>query len=124
MSDNTTTRTVICRLDELHDPDSRGMSVSYDGKLQDIFIVRQGVQIFAYLNSCPHTGGPLDWIPDQFLDLDKDYIQCATHAARFRFSDGECVAGPCKGDYLTAVPVGVEAGEVVLLAAVPDPGER
>ena len=123
MSDNTTTATVICRLDELQDPDSRGMSVMHDGQLQDIFIVRQGTQVFAYLNSCPHTGGPLDWVPDQFMNLDKDHIQCATHAARFRFSDGECVAGPCKGDYLTAVPVGVEAGEVVLLAAVPDPGD-
>ena len=114
----TTTRTVICRLDELQDPDSRGISVTYDGQLRDIFIVRQGGQIFAYLNSCPHTGGPLDWVPDQFLNLDRDHIQCATHAALFRFSDGECVAGPCKGDHLTAVPAGIEGGEVVLLADV------
>ena len=123
MTDNTTTHTVICRLDELQDPDSRGMSVTHDGQLRDIFIVQQGRQVFGYLNSCPHTGGPLDWVPDQFLNLDRDHIQCATHAALFRFSDGECVAGPCKGDHLSAVPVGVEAGEVVLLAAVPDPGD-
>jgi nitrite reductase/ring-hydroxylating ferredoxin subunit len=120
MTDKTTTRTVICRLDELQDPDSRGMTVTHDGQLQDIFIVRQGRQVFGYLNSCPHTGGPLDWVPDQFLNLDRDYIQCATHAALFRFRDGECVAGPCKGDHLTVVPVCIEAGDVVLLADVPD----
>jgi nitrite reductase/ring-hydroxylating ferredoxin subunit len=123
MTDNTTTPTVICRLDELQDPDSRSMSVTHDGQQRDIFIVRQGRQVFGYLNSCPHTGGPLDWVPGQFLNLDKDHIQCATHAALFRFSDGECVAGPCKGDHLRAVPVAVAAGEVILLAAVPDPGD-
>ena len=123
MTENTTTGAVICRLDELQDPDSRGMSAMLDGQLQDIFIVRQGARVFAYLNSCPHTGGPLDWVPDQFLNLDRDYIQCATHDALFRCNDGECVAGPCKGDYLTAVPVGVEAGAVVLLQTAADPAD-
>ena len=119
MTDTPTTATVICRLDELQDPDSRGMTVSRDGQLQDIFIVRQGRQVFGYLNSCPHTGGPLDWLPGRFLNLDGDYIQCATHAALFRFGNGECVAGPCKGDHLTAVPVAIEGDDVVLLAGVP-----
>ena len=88
-----------------------------DEQLHDVFIVRVGQQVFSYLNSCPHTGGPLDWMPDQFLSLDKDYIQCATHAALFRVDDGYCVAGPCAGDRLTSVPVIVDAGEVVLLVS-------
>lgn len=115
MAEISHTRTVICRLDELEDPGSRGMTVSQDGRVHDVFVVRSGEQVFAYLNSCPHTGGPLDWVPDQFLNIDKDSIQCATHAALFRLQDGECTAGPCKGERLAAVPVSVEAGEVVLL---------
>ena len=112
---NTPGRTVVCHLHELSDPDSRGLMLRVDEQLHDVFIVRVGQQVFAYLNSCPHTGGPLDWMPDQFLSLDKDYIQCATHAALFRVDDGYCVAGPCAGDRLTSVPVIVDAGEVVLL---------
>jgi nitrite reductase/ring-hydroxylating ferredoxin subunit len=115
-------RTVICRLDELDDPGSRGMAVTHGGQPHDILVVRQGDQVFGYLNSCPHTGGPLDWVPDQFLNIDRDHIQCATHAALFRLHNGECVAGPCKGDSLTAVPVIIEAGDVVMLAGTPDPG--
>ena len=122
MTDMAHTRTVICRLDELKDPGSRGMAVMLDGRLQDIFVVRQGDQVFGYLNSCPHTGGPLDWVPDQFLDLEEKYIQCATHDARFRMHDGECVAGPCKGDSLAGVPVVIDAGDVVILAGTPDAG--
>ena len=114
---NTPGRTVVCHLHELSDPDSRGLMLRVDEQLHDVFIVRVGQQVFAYLNSCPHTGGPLDWMPDQFLSLDKDYIQCATHAALFRVDDGYCVAGPCAGDRLTSVPVIVDAGEVVLLVS-------
>jgi len=108
-------RTVVCHLDELNDPDSRGLMLRVNERLHDVVIVRQGRQVFAYLNNCPHTGGPLDWVQDQFLSLDKDYIQCATHAALFRLNDGYCVAGPCAGDRLTTIPVIVDAGEVVVL---------
>jgi nitrite reductase/ring-hydroxylating ferredoxin subunit len=115
MTDITHSRTVVCRLDELDDPDSRGMTVTQGGQLHDVFVVRQGGQVFGYRNSCPHTGGPLDWVPDRFLNLDRDYIQCATHDALFRLHDGACVAGPCKGDSLAAVSVIIEAGEVIML---------
>ncbi len=114
MTDISLTRTVVCRLDELEDPGSRGVTVTLDGQLHDVFVVRLGKRVFAYRNSCPHTGGPLDWVPDQFLNIDKDSIQCATHAALFQLHDGECIAGPCKGEHLTAVPVSTEAGDVVL----------
>ena len=90
------------------------MTVIHGGQPHDVFVVRQGAQVFGYLNSCPHTGGPLDWVPGQFLNLDKDYIQCATHDALFQLHDGECVAGPCKGDSLATVPVSIEAGDVVM----------
>jgi nitrite reductase/ring-hydroxylating ferredoxin subunit len=82
----------------------------------DILVVRRGEHVYGYLNTCPHAGGPLDWVPDRFLDLAREYIQCATHGALFRIADGVCVYGPCAGDRLTPVPTVVEAGEVVLVA--------
>jgi nitrite reductase/ring-hydroxylating ferredoxin subunit len=78
-------------------------------------------RVVAYRNSCPHTGGPLDWVPDQFLNLDGDLIQCATHDALFRIEDGVCVKGPCVGRSLTAVPVVIEAQQVSVVLDVPDP---
>jgi len=80
----------------------------------EVFVVRQGDRAYGYLNQCPHTGGPLDWVPDQFLNLEQDHIQCATHDALFHIQDGFCVAGPCAGDHLTPVPTSVENGEIVV----------
>jgi len=52
---------------------------------------------------CPHRGVPLEWQPDQFLDPSASLIQCATHGALFLIESGECVAGPCAGQFLTAL---------------------
>jgi nitrite reductase/ring-hydroxylating ferredoxin subunit len=78
-----------------------------------LLIVRQGMEIYAYLNSCPHTGVNLEWLPDQFLDSSAQYIQCAMHGAMFRIEDGLCVSGPCAGDALTAIPAYLQDGEIV-----------
>jgi nitrite reductase/ring-hydroxylating ferredoxin subunit len=108
----------LCRLDDLEDPGSRGFPVLFAGEMSDILVVRQGDHVYGYLNACPHAGGPLDWVPDQFLDLTREYIQCATHGALFRIADGVCVYGPCAGECLKPVPTAVEAGDVVLLVTV------
>jgi nitrite reductase/ring-hydroxylating ferredoxin subunit len=68
----------------------------------------------AYENSCPHLGSPLDWVPDQFLDLEKRHILCATHGALFRISDGHCLAGPCVGKSLKPVPIRIDRGSIYL----------
>ena len=117
MNDTSPSGTVVCRLEELQDPGSRGVTVEQGGRLHDVMVVRRGRQAFCYLNRCPHTGSPLDWMPDRFLSLDKHHIQCATHAALFRIEDGICIAGPCTGDALTPVPVVVEGGKVILSAS-------
>ena len=104
----------LCRLDDLQDPGSLGVTVECNLRLFDLFVVRFDGEVRAYLNSCPHTGGPLDWVPDQFLSLDRRHIQCSTHAALFRWQDGACIAGPCAGDVLTALPVEVVDDRVLL----------
>ena len=105
----------LCSLDDLPEGSSRGFSIKSRSGYEDVFVVRKNGQLFAYRNSCPHTGGPLDWVPDQFLNLDGDLIQCATHDALFRIEDGRCVAGPCAGAALSPVPMKISDEEIFLL---------
>lgn len=62
-------------------------------------------QARAYLNQCPHLGIELNWMPGRFMDSDNLFLQCSTHGALFKTGDGECIAGPCQGDALTALEV-------------------
>ena len=107
--------TLICAFDRLSDPGSYGFSVEAAGKRVDGFVVRRDGEVFAYRNSCPHTGSPLDWVDHQFLDLEGALIQCAVHDARFLIDTGECVVGPCPGQSLEALSVAVEDGQIYLL---------
>jgi nitrite reductase/ring-hydroxylating ferredoxin subunit len=104
----------LCEFDALAENSSRGFAVETPSGVMDLFLVRRGDQVFAYRNSCPHTGGPLEWVPDRFLNRDGDLIQCATHDALFRIHDGLCVAGPCAGQALGSLPVVIRRGMVCL----------
>lgn len=110
-------RVILCRLDEIAEGGSRGFEVQTPNGTRDIFIVRRGGAVFAYENSCPHTGTPLDWTPDRFLSDDKSHIVCATHGARFRIEDGLCFSGPCHGDRLARAAVEIDGGMIVLSEA-------
>jgi nitrite reductase/ring-hydroxylating ferredoxin subunit len=101
----------LCRLDEIGDPGSRG----FDLDDRSIFVVRRGAEVAAYVNSCPHTRGPLDWVEGQFLDYTREHIVCGTHGAMFRVGDGHCIAGPCAGDRLTPVKIALIEGVLHLL---------
>ncbi len=114
MADEQQTR--LCRLEDLGEGASLGLTANCGGRLLDIFVLRKHGAVYAYHNSCPHTGAPLDWVPNRFLSLDGRHIQCATHAALFRIEDGFCVAGPCSGQSLTRLEVAVEDGHVCLRA--------
>jgi nitrite reductase/ring-hydroxylating ferredoxin subunit len=106
--------TFICDPELLSDPGSYGFSVEINGRTIDGFIVKSDYAYFAYRNSCPHTGAPLDWQEHQFLDLDQTLIQCAVHDARFLIDSGECVSGPCYGDSLQSLPIVVEDSAIYL----------
>lgn len=108
----------VCRLADLAEPGSYGFEMDIDGERVGVFVVRKANGLFAYRNSCPHTGAPLEWQPHHFLDLDNAFIQCAIHGALFRVSDGYCLRGPCAGDRLDPVQVQVEDGWVLVTPAV------
>ncbi|QXI27799.1 Rieske (2Fe-2S) protein [Pseudomonas vanderleydeniana] len=90
----------LCASDTLADNSSRGFDL--DGS--PLLAVRRAGQVYVYRNRCPHRGIALEWQPDQFLDPSASLIQCATHGALFLIENGECVAGPCAGQSLTALP--------------------
>ena len=123
MANAGTHHAVLCRLEELQDPGSRGATLQQGDRLLDVLVVRRGQGVYAYVNSCPHTGSPLDWNEHEFLSPDRRHLQCATHAALFRLTDGVCVAGPCAGASLSGIPVSVKSGLVVVVPEPPAAGE-
>lgn len=104
----------LCRLDDIPDGGGRGFVIGSGTSRRAIFVIRAGAHIFGYMNSCPHVGTPLDWVPDQFMDRDGRHILCGTHGARFRVEDGFCISGPCAGKSLTPVVMGVRGNDVIL----------
>lgn len=106
-------RHALCALEDVGDPGTRGFEIDV-GLAQPyrVFVVRKGGVLAAYRNRCPHTGAPLEWLPDQFLDLDGSFIQCAIHGALFRPEDGYCVRGPCTGESLRRIPLEVVEGRL------------
>lgn len=106
---------ISCPLDSIPQNGCKGLASSSHPALDTAyFAVRQGQQLFVYRNRCPHLGIPLEWMPDQFLDRDGCYIQCATHGALFRIDNGQCVAGPCEGEFLESIPFRIEAKSLII----------
>ncbi len=86
----------------------KGLSVKHGMDEIKVIIFRQGTEIYAYQNTCPHTGVNLDWMPDQFLDISGKLIQCSTHGALFQITDGYCISGPCAGQNLRALKLNIK----------------
>jgi nitrite reductase/ring-hydroxylating ferredoxin subunit len=78
------------------------------------FIVNHDGTYHAYVNSCPHVGTPLDLWENEFLAEDGRALICATHGAVFDPPTGRCIAGPCTGDALTALPLRLEGASVIV----------
>jgi nitrite reductase/ring-hydroxylating ferredoxin subunit len=92
----------LCRLADIPDG-GKCFWFGEDTARFGVFLIRQGDTVWAYANSCPHRGTPLDWLPDRFLDRDRRHILCATHGALFHIADGFCVSGPCAAAYIRPV---------------------
>lgn len=99
----------LCAVDDIPDGGCKGFD---DGKASSLFAVRQGHKVHVYRNTCPHARTPLNWMPDRFLNREKTHIICTTHGALFTIESGECVAGPCTGQYLTRIDSEIRNGDV------------
>ncbi len=111
---------VICRLADLEEHGARGFTVGRGDWPLRGFVVLCGDEVRGYINRCPHAGHPLDLRPHRFLTPDRAMILCSSHGALFEKDAGLCLAGPCAGQRLQAVPLEV-IGDVVLIAANADP---
>lgn len=102
----------LCALADLADGGAAEFTIAAtDGPIA-LFAVRKGGDVYAYVNSCPHIGAPLNFRPSGFLSIDKTHILCSTHGAQFTIRDGLCVLGPCQGKKLQSLPVTVQDDEV------------
>jgi len=122
-SNPQTTKTMIendfflCLLSDLEEMQTIELTLEE----RQLFAIRQDNQLYAYWNSCPHMGIPLNWMPEKFLDLDGIFLQCSSHGALFQISDGECVGGPCVGDHLSPVTLKQDGDQYFIAAGQPLP---
>jgi nitrite reductase/ring-hydroxylating ferredoxin subunit len=112
---------VVCRLSDLDEHGARAFTIGTGNWPLRGFVVRAGAEVRGYVNRCPHAGHPLNLLPNRFLTPDGALILCSSHGAVFEKQTGYCVAGPCAGRSLRAVPLEVQAG-FVLLAEQVEPG--
>ncbi len=109
---------VVCRLSDLDAYGARAFTIGGGDWPLRGFVVRAGADVRGYVNRCPHAGHPLNLLPNRFLTPDKALILCSSHGALFEKQTGYCVAGPCPGRSLRAVPLEVQAGFVMLADGV------
>jgi len=100
----------LIAIDEIEEGTSKGIEVNN----LYMFAVKKDDQIFLYWNRCPHLGTPLECEEDKFLDPAGALIICSTHGALFQIEGGQCLAGPCKGKHLQAIPFIADNGMVMV----------
>lgn len=98
----------LCTLHDVPEGESRGFEF---GPKSVVAVMRDG-QLYTYLNWCPHLGIELNFMPDEFLDMDRQFITCANHGALFEIETGMCLSGPCQGEPLAAIRHELRGDEV------------
>lgn len=102
--------TAVAHRDDLMDGEPRLLELDTGGGPTMPFrliLMRDGEQVTAFVNRCPHFGVPLAAKQAHLIFNPKVSLTCNVHYTRFRWSDGVCEAGECVGDRLLAVPLTV-----------------
>ena len=107
--------TRVCRLIDIRDGEGREFRFGAETDPLRLLIVRRGDCVWAYRNCCPHNHIPLNDQPDRFVTYDHEWIVCSTHGAVFRYEDGFCEDGPCRGRALERVPID-QRDDVIVIA--------
>lgn len=102
----------LCNTDDIPEREARAFDTAHG----EIFITQRDGMFYAYKNYCPHLGTNLEFMENQFLDMDKEFIICSTHGALFQVDNGQCVFGPCQGDHLNSVQISVHSDGGIYLA--------
>ncbi|BFT64315.1 Rieske 2Fe-2S domain-containing protein [Pseudomonas moorei] len=104
----------LCHIDEIEDGGALGLPGQQPLQPEGIVVVRRGEEVWAYVNRCPHFSVPLNFLPQTYCTYRSKIIMCAHHSAMFRYEDGHCVDGPCKGAQLEPVLIRVVERVVML----------
>lgn len=105
----------LARLDALPPDSLHEVEAVIDGDAESLLVYRNADgAVRAWLNVCPHAGRRLDWAPGKFLRAKDGALVCAAHGASFDLANGECIAGPCRGERLRDIAVEVRGDDVWL----------
>jgi nitrite reductase/ring-hydroxylating ferredoxin subunit len=104
--------TVLCALDEIDDGSARVFSFGNGWPILEIVVVRQESAVRGYVNVCAHLPLPLNI--GKRVRTAGQLLFCDHHYAAFRFNDGYCVEGACRGLSLTTVPLRIDDGRVLI----------
>jgi len=104
----------LCDTAELAENQSKGFNLPDHTRDPALFVIRHDNQFYAYANTCPHTGAPLNWLAEQFMDMDNEYLQCSVHGALFRIQDGHCLRGPCVNQSLRKINLVIENSKIYM----------
>lgn len=102
----------LCLVTDIKDGQAKAFPHPSPSEDRDLIIVRRGLNVYGYVNRCPHAGTNLNWQEDEFMTDDEKYLMCFTHGALFEPDTGRCVAGPCAGAHLSEVNLEIENGKV------------
>ena len=105
----------ICMTEDIPEREARSFETDDN---QTIFVTQRDGAFYAYQNLCPHLQTELEFLENQFLDQDQEYIECSTHGALFNVETGECIAGPCLGESLTKIDIKVHSDGGIYLEEV------
>lgn len=109
--------TVVAQIATLPDKCATMVTVEVsDNNIFRLLLLRAGPDVHAFVNRCPHFGVPLAGRQEQLLQKPGTSISCNVHYARFRWSDGLCESGECKGESLIPVPLTFHADGRVCVA--------
>lgn len=103
----------ICMTEDVPEHEARAFDTPEGSTL---FITQRDGMFYAYKNLCPHLQVELEFLENQFLDQDQEYIQCSTHGALFNVETGECISGPCLGESLQKIAIQVHSDGGIYLS--------
>lgn len=105
----------LCDATAVGEGEAKGFPAQEDAPCLVIVARRDGC-LHGWLDNCPHYAGgsPMAWRKDAYLDGSGEFLACHAHGALFDMASGECLMGPCAGEYLTPVPLRTDGDGVYL----------
>ena len=104
---------VVGRLAKLPHGTTKKFKLRCQGNTVEGLLVGYEDKIFAYVNRCCHISLSMDWVDNQFFTEDKRHLVCANHGATYEPTTGECIWGPCLGEFLQSVPIKIDKGNIL-----------